>query len=721
MIKGVATVLTATAVLGSQVSSVFAAPVSVAPIKATETKSSTATISKETLLTYYNENFDVEAYKKAYPDLVAAFGENADKSVYLNHYLENGMKEGRKAGGFDAIAFIINNYDYFMEHGLDADFPFFNAEKYKAANPDLAAAFGNDMFLYLQHYLTNGIFENRNSEAQVDLIVFEKEHPDTNIRPNTDIAKLKTEIVSEMFETAQTVIVPAPVVEDPVEEVPPVEEKEHVYAETPTVVYDLTAYEAALAVWKKSQPNYSRYLESTDYYKDYNNWEMSKPDITQYLTEEGQRLRNEWLAERPDYWTYLMQTAYKDIYDEWYESSPQREDYKVGYTSEEAAQEAFESDHSAWEAGMPKATDYPDYTSWAAARDAHNAIEPKEEDYPFFEDGYTDEDVARLAYQNAHDTWEKGIPARQDYDSLYADYVAKNPEPKLDDYHHNCYESQDAATAALANDHQIWEDSKPVRLNYESDDEYNEALEMYLAANPEPKATDAQYIFNENWEADGWYENSSKACEAYNTDHNSWSASAPVKEEEQDYQLRVERYEQDNPEPVEADYTGKVNTYENQEAATAKYNEAHAAWEAEKPVQDDYVDEAAYNAAVEDYCEEHPEPKITDDAYALGYATQEEAEEAYNAASDEYLPTQPSPDGYIEQTTYYDDYDEWNQSSPDLSDELVPDEEGNNYEDLENAWLEDEPKAEDYIKDTTYEKDLTKWFDEAPQVENFKK
>ena len=124
---------------------------------------------------------------------------------------------------------------------------------------------------------------------------------------------------------------------------------------------------------------------------------------------------------------------------------------------------------------------------------------------------------------------------------------------------------------------------------------------------------------------------------------------------------------------------------------------------------------------MEDYCEEHPEPKITDVAYALGYATQEEAEEAYNAASDEYLPTQPSPDGYIEQTTYYDDYDEWNQSSPDLSDELVPDEEGNNYEDLDNAWLEDEPKAEDYIKDTTYEKDLTKWFDEAPQVENFKK
>lgn len=711
-IKSVITTLAMTAVIGTQVLCVSAAPA---------TTTAVSPISKDVLLTYYNENFDVEAYKKTYPDLVAAFGENADKSVYLNHYLENGMKEGRKAGGFDAIAFIINNYDYFMEHGLDADFPFFNAEKYKAAYPDLAAAFGNDMSLYLQHYLTKGIFENRSSESKVDLITFEKEHPDTNIRANVDIAKLKTEIVSEMFETAQTVVVSAPVVEDTVEEVQEVDEKEHVYAETPTIIYDLTAYNAAHAAWKKNQPNYSKYLESTSYYTDYNNWEMSKPDITQYLTEDGQALYDAWLADRPDYWTYLMQTAYKDIYDEWYEGSPKREDFKVGYTSEDAAQAAFESDHATWEAGMPKATDYPDYTSWAEARDAHNAIEPKEEDYPYFEDGYTDEDVARLAYQNAHNTWEAGVPARQDYEAEFAAYVAEHPEPQLEDYHHNCYESQDAATAALANDHQVWEDSKPVRENYDDDDSFNAAMETYLDRNPEPKATDAQYIFNENWESDGWYENSSKACEAYNADHNSWSASAPVEEEERDYQLRVDRYEQDNPEPVEADYVGKVNTYENKEAATAKYNEAHAAWEAEKPVQDDYVDEEAYNAAVEDYCEEHPEPKITDDAYALGYATQEEAEEAYRIASEEYTQTQPSQEGYIDQTNFNEDYNQWSQNGPDLSDELVPDEEGNEYEDLENKWLEDKPKAEDYIKDTTYDEDLAKWFDEAPQMKDFKK
>lgn len=716
-IKSVITTLAMTAVIGTQVLCVSAAPA---------TTTAVSPISKDVLLTYYNENFDVEAYKKTYPDLVAAFGENADKSVYLNHYLENGMKEGRKAGGFDAIAFIINNYDYFMEHGLDADFPFFNAEKYKAAYPDLAAAFGNDMSLYLQHYLTNGIFENRSSEAQVDLIVFENEHPDTDIRPNVDIAKLKTEIVTVMFETAHTVIVPTPEetgsTEDLIEvAIPTATVNDHIFAETSTVVYDHTAYNAAYAAWKKSQPNYSKYLESTSYYEDCRKWESSEPDITQYLTEEGQRIRNEWLAERPDYWTYLMQTAYKDIYDEWYESSPQREDYKVGYTSEETAKEAFESDHAAWESGMPKATDYPDYTSWAEARDAHYAIEPKEEDYPYFEDGYTDEDVARQAYQNAHNTWEEGVPARQDYEAEFAAYVAENPEPQLEDYNCNYYASQELANAALENDHKVWEDSKPVRENYEDDDSYNAALAEYLANNHEPQATDSKYIFNENWETDGWYENSSKACEAYNTDHNSWSASAPVKEEERDYQLRVERYEQDNPEPIEEDYTGKVNTYESQEAATAKYNEVHEAWEADMPVQKDYVDEEAYNAAVKEYCEEHPEPKITDDAYALGYATQEEADEAYNAASDEYRQTQPSPDGYIEQTNFYEACEEWNQSSPDLSDELVPDGEGNNYEDLKNAWLEDKPKAEDYIKDTTYDEDLAKWFDEAPQMKDFKK
>ena len=98
VIKSVVTALATTSVLGSQVIGVCAAPVSAVPIRA-DTATSAQGFSKETLLTYYNENFDVEAYKKAYPDLVAAFGENADKSVYLNHYLENGMKEGRKAGG----------------------------------------------------------------------------------------------------------------------------------------------------------------------------------------------------------------------------------------------------------------------------------------------------------------------------------------------------------------------------------------------------------------------------------------------------------------------------------------------------------------------------------------------------------------------------------------------------------------------------------------------
>lgn len=213
--RSVATVLATTAVFGTQVMGVCAAPVSAVPISAeasaTETTTKVSTISKEALVKYYNENFDVEAYKKAYPDLVAAFGANADPSVYLNHYLEHGMKEGRNAGGFDAIAFIINNYDYFAEHGLDADFPFFNAEKYKAAYPDLAKAFGDDMSLYLQHYLTHGIFENRKSEAAVDLIAFEKAHPDTNIRVNTDITKLKVETVTKMFEQASIIIYNDPV------------------------------------------------------------------------------------------------------------------------------------------------------------------------------------------------------------------------------------------------------------------------------------------------------------------------------------------------------------------------------------------------------------------------------------------------------------------------------------------------------------------------------
>lgn len=84
-----------------------------------------------------NENLivNVEAYKAAYSDLAAAFGDNTD--AYINHYLTAGVYEGRTKGVL------------------------FNPLAYAEAYPDIKAAFGYDVYAIADHYATYGIKENR--------------------------------------------------------------------------------------------------------------------------------------------------------------------------------------------------------------------------------------------------------------------------------------------------------------------------------------------------------------------------------------------------------------------------------------------------------------------------------------------------------------------------------------------------------------------------------
>lgn len=78
---------------------------------------------------------NVEAYKTAYSDLAAAFGDNSD--AYVNHYLTCGIYEGRTKGVL------------------------FNPLAYAEAYPDIKAAYGNDISGIIDHYANYGIKENR--------------------------------------------------------------------------------------------------------------------------------------------------------------------------------------------------------------------------------------------------------------------------------------------------------------------------------------------------------------------------------------------------------------------------------------------------------------------------------------------------------------------------------------------------------------------------------
>lgn len=78
---------------------------------------------------------NVDAYRAAYSDLDAAFGDNTN--AYIEHYLTMGIYEGRTSGAL------------------------FNPLIYAEAYDDVKAAFGDNTEALIDHYINYGISENR--------------------------------------------------------------------------------------------------------------------------------------------------------------------------------------------------------------------------------------------------------------------------------------------------------------------------------------------------------------------------------------------------------------------------------------------------------------------------------------------------------------------------------------------------------------------------------
>lgn len=83
----------------------------------------------------YSMVFDANYYYNTYPDVAAAYGNDAGK--LLAHYINNGIAEGRNASAN------------------------FNVKAYRENNPDLDAAYGNNWASYHEHYALLGVNENR--------------------------------------------------------------------------------------------------------------------------------------------------------------------------------------------------------------------------------------------------------------------------------------------------------------------------------------------------------------------------------------------------------------------------------------------------------------------------------------------------------------------------------------------------------------------------------
>lgn len=138
-------------------------------------KETATTVSQIGGLVSSHEKIDWLAYVASYPDLIAAFGVDADAAS--KHYSQTGKDEGRSIT-FDGLKYIASYPDLIAAFGNDADagirhyiqfgkdegrLPSFDAGAYLAKYDDLRSAFGKDVNAALQHYLTTGAREGRSA------------------------------------------------------------------------------------------------------------------------------------------------------------------------------------------------------------------------------------------------------------------------------------------------------------------------------------------------------------------------------------------------------------------------------------------------------------------------------------------------------------------------------------------------------------------------------
>lgn len=159
----------------------------------------------------YEAVYSYKVYKQ-HPDLAAAFGN--DRSKYFQHFLNNGLAEGRRASNSFWITAYVFNYgdlydkfgtnwraycDYYISKGRSdghdkaddflsapktytkAETPYINAFNpifYRNTWSDLMKAFGMNRGAYLAHYLGSGLAEKRQGSSEFKIDVYYNNYAD---------------------------------------------------------------------------------------------------------------------------------------------------------------------------------------------------------------------------------------------------------------------------------------------------------------------------------------------------------------------------------------------------------------------------------------------------------------------------------------------------------------------------------------------------------------
>ena len=122
------------------------------------------------------DGFDVNSYRKRYPTLEKAYGNDID--AYYEHYYLTGKKAGWDGtkGNFsedndesDKMSTMYKGVDYA---------PVFDAKYYLNRYSDLKSAFGNDYAAALKHFVECGISEGRRASESFDVTLYKANYPD---------------------------------------------------------------------------------------------------------------------------------------------------------------------------------------------------------------------------------------------------------------------------------------------------------------------------------------------------------------------------------------------------------------------------------------------------------------------------------------------------------------------------------------------------------------
>ena len=144
-------------------------------------------------------DFNVYAYRELHADVVKAFGEDI-KSCYL-HYINSGLEEGRQISGTAPKLLYFNGVNYANV---------FEADYYVSANPDVAAALGNDENALLQHFVLCGMTEGRRASHGFDVHAYKNKNADLAAVFGEDLQKYYLHYIEHGYQEGRNAVGESP-------------------------------------------------------------------------------------------------------------------------------------------------------------------------------------------------------------------------------------------------------------------------------------------------------------------------------------------------------------------------------------------------------------------------------------------------------------------------------------------------------------------------------